>query len=260
MLRPVVAATNRVISGIASGLGIGRGRPVGSQDTDGPRHRGRTPKCPSEGRSSTRRNMRHWWRKAKVSRLRELVADKWEFFRPGMDRIQDKSSLFARLSKAGVDIMMTGREQDPQTLKRGKRAASDGYLSSHRTCRHRMKIEAGLRRWRMFSLRYPKERGLVERWLHMISRSLDKQPAAVAAIVQTATMIEGYGDDYRQGLADWNAIIDGVAKPVPDLAAAITEACAAILLDPRQAALKRARSRDQGAGDGRVRRKRRKSR
>jgi len=123
-----------------------------------------------------------------------------------------------------------------------------------------MKIEAGLRRWRMFSLRYPKERGLVERWLHMISRSLDKQPAAVAAIVQTATMIEGYGDDYRQGLADWNAIIDGVAKPVPDLAAAITEACAAILLDPRQAALKRARSRDQGAGDGRVRRKRRKSR
>ena len=51
----------------------------------------------------------------------------------------------------------------------------------------RLKIEAGLRRWRLFSVRYAKERVWVERWLHMIERSLTKQPKAASAIVQTAT-------------------------------------------------------------------------
>ena len=76
-----------------------------------------------------------------------------------------------------------------------------------------LKIEAALRRWRLFSVRYARERAWVERWLHMIGRSLDKQPRAANAMVQTATMIQGYGDAYRQGLADWHAIIDGLAKP-----------------------------------------------
>jgi hypothetical protein len=110
----------------------------------------------------------------------------------------------------------------------------------------RLKIEAGLRRWRLFSVRYAKERVWVERWLHMIDRSLTKQPAAAPTIVQTATMIEGYGDVYRQGLADWNAIIDGLVKPtfdgvlaLPDLGSAVAEARATAMADPRQATLKR---------------------
>ena len=109
-----------------------------------------------------------------------------------------------------------------------------------------MKIEASLRRWRLFSVRYASERAWVERWLHMIDRSLTKQPAAAFEIVRTATMIEGYGDVYRQGLADWHAIIDGLVKPVfdgalflPDLAGAVAEARAAAMPDPRQATLKR---------------------
>ena len=59
-------------------------------------------------------------------------------------------------------------------------------------------------------------------------------------------MIQGYGDVYRQGIADWHAIIDGLAKPtfdgvlaLPDLAGAVAEARAAALPDSRQAALKR---------------------
>ena len=110
-----------------------------------------------------------------------------------------------------------------------------------------MKIEAGLRRWRLFSVRYAKERVWVERWLHMIDRALTKQPQAAAAIVNTADMIQGYGSVYRHGLADWHAIIDGLVKPtfdgvlpLADLASAIAEARAAIMPDPRQLALKRA--------------------
>jgi hypothetical protein len=110
----------------------------------------------------------------------------------------------------------------------------------------RLKLEAGLRRWRRYSVRYARERVWVERWLHMIDRSLTRQPGAANEIVRTATMIQGYGDVYRQGMADWNAIIDGLAKPtfdgvlaLPDLAGAVAEARAAALPDRRQAALKR---------------------
>jgi hypothetical protein len=80
----------------------------------------------------------------------------------------------------------------------------------------------------------------------MIDRSLTRQPEAASEIVQTAAMIRGYGDVYRQGMADWNAIIDGLAKPafdgvlaLPDLAGAVADARAAALPDPQQAALKR---------------------
>jgi hypothetical protein len=111
----------------------------------------------------------------------------------------------------------------------------------------RLKIEASLRRWRLFSVRYAGERVWVERWLHMISRTLARQPRAAPAIVQTAAMVQGYGDAYRQGLADWHAIIDGLVKPtcdgvlpLTDLAGAVTQARAAAIPDPRQIALKRA--------------------
>jgi hypothetical protein len=72
-------------------------------------------------------------------------------------------------------------------------------------------------------------------------------------------MIQGYGDTYRQGLADWHAIIDGLAKPtfdgvlpLSDLAGAVTEARGAVMPDRKQAALKRTiaeiRARAFGAG------------
>jgi hypothetical protein len=71
--------------------------------------------------------------------------------------------------------------------------------------------------------------------------------------------VQGYGDAYRQGLADWHAIIDGLAKPtfdgvlpISDLAGALAEARAAAMPDTRQVALRRTiaeiRARAAGAG------------
>lgn len=120
------------------------------------------------------------------------------------------------------------------------------FSTATRWSNRRLRMEAGLRRWRLYSIRYGQERVWVERWLHMIDRSLVKRPDATAAIVDTAAMIHGYGDGYRHGLADWHAIIDGLAKPsfdgtlqLPDLAGAIAQARAAATPDPRQVALKR---------------------
>jgi hypothetical protein len=127
-----------------------------------------------------------------------------------------------------------------------RRRVSIPFSTTGRWGIRRLKMEAWLRRWRLFSIRYSEERAWVERWLHMINRCYLKQPQSVPALVETATMVQGFGDAYRQGLADWHAIIDGLAKPMfdgvlqlPDLAAAITEARAAAMPDPRQAALKR---------------------
>ena len=120
------------------------------------------------------------------------------------------------------------------------------YSARNRWGIRRLKIEAGLKRWRLFSIRYGRERVWVERWLHMIDRSLIRQPAAALSLVQTADMIQGYGSPYRHALTDWHAIIDGLVKPtfdgklpLTDLASAIAEARAAIQPDLRQAALKR---------------------
>lgn len=110
----------------------------------------------------------------------------------------------------------------------------------------RLRMEASLRRWRLTSVRYAGERVWIERWLHMIDRSLTKQPAAVAAVVATAAMVQGHGDGYAQSLREWNFIIDHLVKPTfdgvltcPDLANAVTGARAAINSDPRQETLTR---------------------
>jgi hypothetical protein len=128
-----------------------------------------------------------------------------------------------------------------------RRRISIPFSTASRLSLRRLRIEAWLRRWRLFSIRYSQERVWVERWLHMIARSMAKQPAATSAVIETATMIRGHGDAYRQGLADWHAIIDGLAKPtfdgvlpLADLAGALAEARAAAMPDPRQASLKRA--------------------
>jgi hypothetical protein len=153
---------------------------------------------------------------------------------------------------------------DPLLMVLGKigwehRRVSIPFSTASRWGLRRLRAEAWLRRWRLFSIRYGQERIWVERWLHMIARGLLKQPQSVPAIVDTATMIKGYGDAYRQGLADWHAIIDGLVKPtfdgmlpLSDLAGAVKEARHAAVPDPRQASLKRAiaeiRARAIGAG------------
>ncbi len=80
----------------------------------------------------------------------------------------------------------------------------------------RLKWLAAARITRPFSERFKVERVWVERWLHMVDRSLVKHPDATIAIVRTASLIRGHGDAYQNGLAEWNAIIDGLVKPTCD--------------------------------------------
>lgn len=108
----------------------------------------------------------------------------------------------------------------------------------------RLKWLAAARITRPFSERFKRERVWVERWLHMVDRSLVKQPDATIAVVRTANLIKGHGDTYQDGLAEWNAIIDGLVKPacdgtlpLPRLGDAIQEARDAAIGDQAQSRL-----------------------
>ena len=80
----------------------------------------------------------------------------------------------------------------------------------------------------------------------MIDRALNTRPDSAMAIVYSATMVRGYGDPYRYGMANWTLIIDWLVKPalcgdlaLSDLPAAMAEARAAALPERKQVTLRR---------------------
>jgi len=108
----------------------------------------------------------------------------------------------------------------------------------------RLKWLAAARITRPFSERFKLERIWVERWLHMVDRSLVKHPEAAAEIVRTANLIHGHGDVYQNGLSQWTVIMDGLVKPTCDgalplkgLGGAIQEARQAAVGEQWQAGL-----------------------
>jgi hypothetical protein len=97
-----------------------------------------------------------------------------------------------------------------------RRSVTLRFSSKSRFSFRKLKWLAALRITRPFSERFKLERVWVERWLHMVDRSLVKQPDATLAVVRTANLIKGHGDVYQDGLAQWNVIIDQLVKPVCD--------------------------------------------
>lgn len=97
-----------------------------------------------------------------------------------------------------------------------RRSVTLRFSSKTRLSLRKLNWLAALRITRPFSERFKKERVWVERWLHMVDRSLVKQPEATVAIIRTANLIKGHGDVYQNGLAEWNVIIDRLVKPTCD--------------------------------------------
>lgn len=82
--------------------------------------------------------------------------------------------------------------------------------------RFKLRLLVRLRRLRPMSLRYATEHSATERWLHMIDRALVKQPDAVKEIVNSISIVKGWGANYRLALQNWHYLIDHLAKPVFD--------------------------------------------
>jgi indolepyruvate ferredoxin oxidoreductase beta subunit len=78
----------------------------------------------------------------------------------------------------------------------------------------RLKLLAGLRRWRPRTLRFAEEEAWVERWLALLERTLAIDAAAAREVVAMAALVRGYSETYKRGLANWQRIVEGVIEPM----------------------------------------------
>jgi len=78
----------------------------------------------------------------------------------------------------------------------------------------RLRGLAALRRWRPRTLRFAEENAWIERWLGLIERTLAVSPAAAREVVATASLVRGYADTYKRGLANWDRIMTDVVEPM----------------------------------------------
>ncbi len=78
----------------------------------------------------------------------------------------------------------------------------------------RLRLLAGLRRWRPRTLRFAEEEAWVERWLSLVERTLAADPAAAREVVATAALVRGYADTYKRGLANWTRIMGEIVEPM----------------------------------------------
>jgi hypothetical protein len=101
-------------------------------------------------------------------------------------------------------------------LRLARRTVTLHFSAASRLSLFRLKGWIMLRLMRRHSQRYVKEKNWVERWLHMIERSLAKCHEATSEVIQTAALIKGHGDGYQDAIANWSIIIDGLVKPSCD--------------------------------------------
>jgi indolepyruvate ferredoxin oxidoreductase beta subunit len=108
----------------------------------------------------------------------------------------------------------------------------------------RLKLLAGLKFWRPRTLRFAEENAWIARWLELVERTLAVDPTAAREVVATASLVRGYADTYKRGLANWNRVVDAVVEPgltgaLPraQFADAVLQARLAAVKDPEGEAL-----------------------
>ncbi len=77
----------------------------------------------------------------------------------------------------------------------------------------RLKLLAGLKSWRPWTLRFADEEAWIERWLGLVERTLAVDAAAAREVIAAAALVRGYADTYKRGLANWSAIMEAVVEP-----------------------------------------------
>jgi indolepyruvate ferredoxin oxidoreductase beta subunit len=108
----------------------------------------------------------------------------------------------------------------------------------------RFRLLAALRPWRPHTHRYAEEQARIEDWIDSICRAANRDRALAREIVDCARLIKGYGDTFKRGAGNYEAIRAQIILPalegrVPATAAAdaLVQARTAALADPEGASL-----------------------
>ena len=173
----------------------------------------------------------------RMDRIREEVGAKdgepivvVDYLKPGIDEL-------CSVLPAGI-----GRRLMALAARRGWRDRSNFGLhlkSTTVTGYLRLRLLAGLRRWRRGTYRYNEEQKSIEAWLEDVRAALLVNSQLAMETVECARLIKGYGETYQRGTENFNAIREQVLAPAlsgamaPDIATdAVANARAAALSDP----------------------------
>jgi indolepyruvate ferredoxin oxidoreductase beta subunit len=103
----------------------------------------------------------------------------------------------------------------------------------------RLRLLAGLKRWRKRSYRFIEEQSAIEAWLERIVAAARVSPRLAREIVECARLVKGYGDTHRRGSANHATIMAELVDPalqgqipVAFAADAVASARVAALADP----------------------------
>lgn len=83
-----------------------------------------------------------------------------------------------------------------------------------------LRLAAGLRRFRRFSLRYAEEQARIEAWLDAIRSAAPHDIAFATELARNQRLIKGYGDTFDRGLANFDKVMAATAHSSGDDAAA----------------------------------------
>jgi indolepyruvate ferredoxin oxidoreductase, beta subunit len=149
-------------------------------------------------------------RAGRVERLRSEakardndIIEVTEFLKPGPEEIF--SLLPPRLGRAVLAFIARRGWSDRSVAMRVKTTSLGGFL--------RLRLLAGLRRWRPYTLRYAEEQAWIERWLALTERTLKLDLEVAREVVETARLVKGYGETYKRGHANWRRIVEDVIEP-----------------------------------------------
>jgi indolepyruvate ferredoxin oxidoreductase beta subunit len=132
------------------------------------------------------------------------IVDVTEYMKPGPEEILGLlPPRLGRWALARVTTRGRGRWSWPLKIRTTRLS---GFL--------RLRLLAGLKRWRPRTLRFAEEEAWLERWLGLVERTLAVDPDAAREVVATAALVRGYADTYKRGLANWSRIMDEVVEPM----------------------------------------------
>jgi len=157
-----------------------------------------------------------------------------EFFKPGLAEFRDilPAGLGDRLTAMAGRRPALAARQWPMQLDS---TSVSGLL--------RLRLLAGLRRWRRGTWRWREEQRAIEDWLALIGRAAATDAALAVEIAECARLIRGYGDTHRRGVRRYGRIRDAVILPALEAghgADAVAAARRAALADADDAAFEAA--------------------
>jgi indolepyruvate ferredoxin oxidoreductase, beta subunit len=107
-----------------------------------------------------------------------------------------------------------------------------------------LRLLAGLRWWRPYSMRFKDEQERIERWLHAVDRAAQRDLGLAIEVARCGQLIKGYGDTHARALRNFELIARTCFAACTDqrvapakLAEAIGRARQAALADPDGTAL-----------------------